>query len=81
MGSVLFRGRVMNSDTSTWSKEVMNANKAPTMRPGRIAGIVTAAKVRTGVAPRSIAASSCSRANVRRLAETTDTTNGRPSRA
>ena len=44
------------STTTTSSKEVMKANSAPDMTPGRISGTMTTKNVRVGLEPRLAAA-------------------------
>src|ERR1700754_4729135 len=57
-GSVCSCGDCTNSDTTTSSKEVTNANTAPDSTPGMISGSVTLRKVAGAEAPRLAAARS-----------------------
>src|SRR5690606_3031454 len=64
--------------TMSSSHDQMKANSAPIITPGAISGSVTCRKVRTGPAPRFIAASSRFSSTVCRLAPTVMTTKGVP---
>ena len=50
-GSVFCEAEPTNSTTTTSSNDVMKANSPPEITPGRISGICTLKKVRTGPAP------------------------------
>ncbi|MCY1383752.1 hypothetical protein D9M69_719080 [compost metagenome] len=55
-GMVRCCGPAMNRMTTTSSKEVMKANSAPEITPGRISGMMMSKNTRNGVAPRFSAA-------------------------
>ena len=61
---------------TTSSKEVINANKAPDITPGKIKGIITLKKVLTGLAPKLCEAFTIFISKPTKVAVTVITTNG-----
>ena len=68
-----------NKTTTTSSKDVTNANRAPDITPGKISGKVTLINVFTGSLPRLAAALVTLWSKPERVAVTVITTNGVPS--
>ena len=70
-----------NSTTTTSSNDVMKANRAPEITPGKISGTITLKKMVGGVAPRLAAARIKLLSKPTRVAVTVMTTNGVPNAA
>ena len=78
MGIVICSTLPINITTTTSSKEVINANKAPEITPGRINGIITLKKVRNVSAPKLCDALIKFVSKPVKVAVTVITTNGVP---
>ena len=80
-GTVRWFSPAMNSTTTTSSKEVAKAKRAPERTPGAISGSCTRRKVVSGPAPRLAAARVRLASKADSVAVTVITTNGVPSAA
>ena len=78
LGIVICSTLPINITTTTSSKEIMNANNAPEITPGRIKGIITLKKVRIVSAPKLWEARIKFVSKPVKVAVTVITTNGVP---
>ena len=76
IGIVVVSNPAKNKTTTTSSKDVTNANKAPEITPGKINGKVIFINVLTGLLPRLAAALVTLWSNPDKVAVTVITTNG-----